>query len=118
MAKRTIHVLVDDIDGGEADETVKFALDGNQYEIDLSSKNAAKIRDVLAPFVAAGNKIGRGGLVVGGRAASARSRGGTRSDRDQNKAIREWAQAKGIKVSDRGRIKQDIVDRYHAEAGH
>jgi len=117
VAKRTIHVLVDDIDGGEAEETVKFALDGIQYEIDLSEKNAAKLRDALAPYVEAGTKMGRGGVVVGGRAAAARGRGGAVADRDQNKAIREWAQAKGIKVSDRGRIKQEIVDRFNAEAG-
>lgn len=117
MARRTIQVLTDDLDGGEAEETVKFGLDGVQYEIDLSSKNAAKIRDVLAPFVGAGRKVGRGGVVPGGRAAAARVRGGASADRDQNRAIREWAQGKGIKVSDRGRIKQEIVDRYHAEAG-
>jgi Lsr2 len=117
MARRTIQVLTDDLDGGEADETVKFGLDGTQYEIDLSKKNAGKMRDALAPFLAAGRKLGRGGVVVGGRAAVARVRGGAAADRDQNKAIREWAQAKGIKVSDRGRIKQEIVDRYHAEAG-
>ncbi|MBT8228074.1 MAG: Lsr2 family protein [Dactylosporangium sp.] len=117
MAKRTIHVLVDDIDGGDADETVKFALDGTQYEIDLSKNNAAKLREAFAPYLDAGTKIGRGGVVVGGRAASARGRGGASADRDQNKAIREWAQAKGIKVSDRGRIKQEIVDRFNAEAG-
>src|SRR6266511_3314748 len=108
MAMRTIHVLVDDLDGGDADETVKFALDGIQYEIDLSKKNAGKMRDALAPFVAGGTKIGRGAVLAGGRAAA---------DRDQNRAIREWAQSKGIPVSDRGRIKQEIVDRYHAEAG-
>jgi hypothetical protein len=117
VARRTIQVLTDDLDGGEAEETVKFGLDGVQYEIDLSSKNAAKIRDVLAPFVSASRKIGRGGVVPGGRAAAARGRGGAAADRDQNRAIREWAQAKGIKVSDRGRIKQEIVERYHAEAG-
>lgn len=117
MAKRTIHVLIDDIDGGDADETVKFALDGNQYEIDLSKKNAAKLREAFSAYVAAGTKVGRGGVVVGGRAASARGRGGAVADRDQNKAIREWAQGKGIQVSDRGRIKQEIVDRFNAEAG-
>ena len=118
MAKQTIHVLVDDLDGGEADETVKFALDGVQYEIDLSASNAAKLRDAVAPFVAAATKIGRGGVVATSRGReAARGRSVTRGDRDQNRAIREWAQAKGIDVSDRGRIKQDIVDRYHAEAG-
>ncbi|HLL68323.1 MAG TPA: Lsr2 family protein [Micromonosporaceae bacterium] len=116
MAKRTIHMLVDDLDGGDADETITFALDGTQYNIDLSKKNAAKLRDAVAKYVSAGTKVGR----VGGaptRVAGGSGRGSARSDRDQNRAIREWAQAKGIEMSDRGRIKQEIVERYQAEAG-
>lgn len=116
MARRVIHELLDDIDGTPADETVSFALDGVQYQIDLSKENAAKLREALAPYVAAGNRVGRSGGVVG-RERAARGRGSARSDRDQNRAVREWATAKGLEVSDRGRIKQDIVDRYHAEAG-
>ncbi|MFC0503861.1 Lsr2 dimerization domain-containing protein [Micromonospora costi] len=112
MAKQIIHKLVDDLDGGDADETVKFALDGVQYEIDLSSANAEKLRDVFAPYVAAGSKVGRGGVVVGGRAA--RGRGGATADREQNRAIREWAKKAGKDISDRGRIPQEIVDEYHA----
>ena len=121
MAKRTIHMLVDDIDGTEADETVRFGIDGIQYEIDLSKTNAEKMRGVLARYVEAGAKVGRAGAPAA-RTAPARGRGPAgrataTADRDQNRAIREWAQSKGIAVSDRGRIKQDIVDRYHAEAG-
>ncbi|MFY1634651.1 histone-like nucleoid-structuring protein Lsr2 [Solwaraspora sp. WMMB335] len=115
MAKQIIHKLVDDLDGGDADETVKFALDGVQYEIDLSAKNAEKLRHVFAPYVAAGTKIGRGGVVVGGRAA--RGRGGAAADREQNRAIRAWAKKEGKEISDRGRIPQEIVDEYHAKAG-
>ena len=115
VAKQIIHKLVDDLDGGDADETVKFALDGIQYEIDLSKKNAAKLRDVIAPYVASGSKVGRGGVVVGGRAA--RGRGGAAADREQNKAIRAWAKREGKEISDRGRIPQEIVDEYHAKAG-
>src|SRR5690348_11995832 len=117
MAKRTIHMLIDDIDGGEADETVRFAVDGVQYEIDLSKKNAAKMRNVLARYLEAGSKVGRVASTAVRAAASPRGRGPATVDRDQNRAIREWAQGKGIAVSDRGRIKQEIVDRYHAEAG-
>ena len=54
MAKQIIHKLVDDLDGGDADETVKFALDGIQYEIDLSEKNATKLRELFEPYVSAG----------------------------------------------------------------
>ncbi|MFE7872618.1 Lsr2 family protein, partial [Micromonospora humida] len=110
MAKQIIHKLVDDLDGGDADETVKFALDGVQYEIDLSNSNADKLRDVFAPYVAAGTRVGRGGVVVGGRAA--RGRGGATADREQNKAIRSWAKKNGKDISDRGRIPQEIVDEY------
>jgi hypothetical protein len=116
MAKRTIHMLVDDIDGGEADETVRFAVDGVGYEIDLSKKNATKMRNALAGYIEAGSKVGRAGAGTA-RATAVRGRGPATVDRDQNRAIREWAQSKGIAVSDRGRIKQEIVDRYHAEAG-
>ncbi|BCL14362.1 histone-like nucleoid-structuring protein Lsr2 [Micromonospora sagamiensis] len=116
MAKQIIHKLVDDLDGGDADETVKFALDGVQYEIDLSDKNAEKLRELFAPYVAAGSKVGRGGVVVGGRAA--RGRGGATADRAQNKAIRDWAKREGREISDRGRIPQEIVDEFHAKAGH
>ena len=113
MAKQIIHKLVDDLDGGDADETVKFALDGIQYEIDLSKKNAAKLREVIAPYLAAGSKVGRGGVVVGGRAA--RGRGGAAADREQNKAIREWAKKRGQghlrpgphTAGDRGRVPRE-----------
>jgi hypothetical protein len=113
VAKQIIHKLVDDIDGVDADETVKFALDGIQYEIDLSEKNAAKLREVFEPYLTHGTKVARGGVVVGGRAA--RGRGGATADREQNKAIREWAKKSGKEISDRGRIPQEIVDEFHAK---
>ncbi|GIJ30728.1 Lsr2 family protein [Micromonospora qiuiae] len=115
MAKQIIHRLVDDLDGGDADETVKFALDGVQYEIDLSSGNAGKLREVFGPYLAHGTKVGRGGVVVGGRAA--RGQGTASADREQNRAIRDWAKKAGKDISDRGRIPQEIVDEYHAKAG-
>jgi hypothetical protein len=114
MAKRTVQMLIDDIDGGDAVETVLFGVDGVQYEIDLSTVNAQRLRDAIEPFAEAAHRLAKGPVVLaGGRAA--RSKAST--DRDQNRAIREWAQSKGIAVSDRGRIKQDIVARYNAEAG-
>lgn len=115
VARREIVVLEDDLEGGEAAETVKFGLDGVSYEIDLNSKNAKKLRDALQPFVAVARREGRGAVVPGGR--TARRRGGAVSDREQNKAIREWARKAGKQVSDRGRIPQEIVDEYHAKAG-
>lgn len=112
MAKQTITKLIDDMDKGEADETVRFGLDGVQYEIDLSVKNATKLRSVLEPYVKAGSKLGRTG------AGPTRRRGNqTVTDRAQNKAIREWARSKRKKISDRGRIPEEIVAEYHASAG-
>ncbi|MFG2058537.1 Lsr2 family protein [Micromonospora sp. NPDC048930] len=127
MAKQIIHKLIDDLDGGDADETVRFALDGVQYEIDLSAANAGKLREVFAPYTANGTKVGRGDVFSGGRATRGVGGGGGRRaragaggtvDREQNKAIRAWAKKAGKDVSDRGRIPQEIVDEFHATAGH
>jgi hypothetical protein len=112
MAKQIIHRLIDDLDGKDADETIRFSLDGVGYEIDLSAKNAGKMRDAFAPYISAGQKIGRTG--VGGLANPKPTRG---ADREQNKAIREWAARNGKDISDRGRIPQEVVDEYHAKAG-
>jgi len=108
MALRTVTYLTDDLDGTDADETVKFALNGTEYEVDLSEKNAAALRDSLAKFVAAGRRVGK---------ATGRGRRSTPTNRQQNKAIRQWATAKGLEVSPRGRIPQEIVDEYHTRAG-
>ena len=116
MAKRVIQELIDDLDGKPADESVQFGLDGVQYAIDLSKKNAEKLRAALKPFISAGTKIGRG-AVVASRSGAGRGRVPVRGDRDQNRAIREWAVSAGYQVSDRGRIKQEIVEQYHATAG-
>jgi hypothetical protein len=116
MAKRVIHELIDDINGQPADESLTFGLDGVQYEIDLTAKNATKLRDALAPFVAGGTKLRRG-VAAAPRGRTVRARVTARPDREVNQAIRDWARSKNIEVSDRGRIKQEIVDRYHADAG-
>jgi hypothetical protein len=115
VAKETITKLIDDLDGGEAHETVKFALDGHSYEIDLSTKNATKLRNALTMYVDNGTRVsGRMGSAVG---RAGRVRGGAVAEREQNKAIRAWAVRKGLDVAPRGRIKQDVVDQYHREAG-
>jgi hypothetical protein len=114
VARHEMVVLEDDLDGGDAAETVKFALDGAWYEIDLNNKNAKKLRDSLARFVTSGRKVGRGGIAAG---PSSRSRVAATTDREQNKAIRAWAKKAGRDISDRGRIPQGIVDEFHAKAG-
>lgn len=115
MAKHTITRLIDDLDKGEADETVKFGLDGVQYEIDLSSKNAAKLRELLDPYVEKGRRLGK--VAVGAPARRRTAAAPASTDRAQNKAIREWAKSKNKKISDRGRIPEEIVAEYHATAG-
>ena len=117
MAQKVQVLLVDDLDGGEATETVGFALDGTSYEIDLSQKNAEELRDAFAKYVGAARKAGRSGPSSGGRSSSGRSRGGsTGMDRDQAAAIRSWAKKQGLKVSDRGRIPASIIDQFNQSA--
>jgi len=116
MAQKVQVLLVDDLDGGEAEETVSFAVDGSSYEIDLSQKNAEELRDAFAKYVGAARKAGRSSG-SGGRSSSAgRSRGSAAMDRDQAAAIRSWAKKQGLKVSDRGRIPASIIDQYNQSA--
>jgi hypothetical protein len=112
MAQKIQILLVDDLDGGGADETVSFALDGANYEIDLSTGNAAALRETLAPYVGHARRASRG---PGRSATTSRpNKGGVRADREQTQAIREWARNNGHKVSDRGRIPASVVDAYNA----
>jgi hypothetical protein len=105
MAQKITVALEDDVDGGPADETVRFAIGGVDYEIDLSRKNAAAFRRELAPFVGHARKVGRGPRRRPGRSAASRDRSGS---------IRAWAKAQGIAVSDRGRIPASVVEQYEA----
>jgi hypothetical protein len=110
MAKQVITMLIDDLDGGEADRTVEFGLDGVNYTIDLSEKNAGKLRKALDPYLNAGVRVGRspnGG--IGRRSAVAAN---ARTTRDENQAIREWANKNGHSISGRGRIPVHIVEAY------
>jgi hypothetical protein len=110
MAKKVTVTLVDDFDGeGAADETVEFALDGVSYEIDLTSKNAAKLRNDLKSWVEAGRRVG--GRRRGRSAGSGRGRASI--DREQSAAIRDWARRNGHNVSTRGRIPADVIDAFH-----
>ena len=111
MVQRTILVLEDDVDGGDAAETVAFALDGVSYEIDLNAGNAGKLRDDLAVWVGHARKTG--GRSRGGSNAGANGRR-SRSKRSHGADIRAWAQDQGLKVSERGRVSKDIVEAYEA----
>ena len=112
MAQKIQVLLVDDLDGGTATETVAFGLDGSGYEIDLSAENAGKLREVLSEYVGHARRASRGPArsAAPGRPA----RGTARIDREQTQAIREWARKNGHKVSERGRIPGSIVEAYNA----
>jgi hypothetical protein len=105
MAQKVQVILVDDLDGGSADETVSFALDGVAYEIDLSDKNAAAFRDSFAQYVGLARRVG--GRAAAGRGTSRRKGGDNRTAQ-----IREWARSNGHKVNERGRIPATVVEAY------
>lgn len=109
MAQRVQVMLIDDVDGSEGAETVTFALDGVTYEIDLSEKNAAAMRDAFSSWVGHGRRVSGRATPSGrgGRKAAASS--GTDSS-----AVREWARANGMTVSERGRISASVMEAYSA----
>ncbi|WP_299556575.1 histone-like nucleoid-structuring protein Lsr2 [uncultured Mycolicibacterium sp.] len=114
MAKKVTVTLIDDFDGeGPADETVEFGLDGVTYEIDLSAKNAAKLRADLKQWVEKSRRVG-GRRRTGAGRSTGPGRGRAAIDREQSAAIREWARRNGHNVSSRGRIPADIIEAFHA----
>jgi Lsr2 len=111
---RTVRVhLIDDLDESEAAETVVFAVDGADYEIDLNAAHAEDLRRVAAPYIVAGRRVPRG-AAVGAR--SARRSGVPASGNNRNQSIREWAGRTGIQVSPRGRIPADVIERFEKDA--
>jgi nucleoid-associated protein Lsr2 len=109
VAKHRTVILVDDLDGSEATEQVRFALDGRSYEIDLSAENSAILREALAPYISAARRRS-------GRRSSYTSAAPARpaSDREHNQSIREWAATQGMKISERGRIPSTVLEAYRA----
>ena len=111
MAQRIVVQYVDDLDGTPLSDgaggTVSFGLDGTSYEVDLSNANAERLRSALAEFVAVSRK-------VGGRTGSRRSSGARSSSSVNAAAVREWARAQGIQVSERGRVSADVIESYNA----
>ena len=108
MAQITQVKLVDDLDGGEAAESVAFSLDGRFYEIDLSDQHAAALRDAFAPFISSARRAGNGSKVASRQRMSMRA-GRSRED---TAAVREWAHANGLEVSARGRISTAVLEAY------
>lgn len=107
MAQKVNIVLVDDLDGTEATETVTFGLDGTTYEIDLNDANAAALREAMSGYVGHARKV-----TGGGRRGRKSSGGGSSSS--NTKDVREWAKAQGMEVSERGRISADVQQAYDA----
>ncbi|MFJ8011560.1 Lsr2 family protein [Streptomyces sp. NPDC096339] len=113
MAQKVQVLLVDDLDGGEADETVTFALDGKTYEIDLTTANAEKLRGLLDPYT-------KGGRRTGGRATAARGAKGRASattGQPDTALIRAWAKENNYNVNDRGRVPAEIREAYEKANG-
>jgi len=115
MARKVEVRLIDDVDGGPADESVSFGLDGATYDIDLSAKHAKELRGALEKFIQVAQRSGTARVATA--RVGIRSRGAAKVDGQQNQAIREWAQRKGLTVAPRGRISQSIMEQYQADAG-
>lgn len=108
MAQKVQVILTDDIDGGEADETVQFTLDGISYEIDLSEANAEALREHLAPYVEAARRTGG----RSSRRSGQKSRATT--ERVDMSNLRAWAREHGYQISDRGRVSSEVRAAYEA----
>ena len=106
MAQKVNIVLVDDLDGSEASETVTFGLDGSTYEIDLNDANASSLREALSGYVGHARKVTGGGRRTRKSSAS--------SSASHTKDVREWAKSQGMDVSERGRISADVQQAYDA----
>ena len=112
MAQTVITRLIDDLDGSEATETVTFGLDGEEYEIDLSAKNAAALRKAVDRYRGAARSISTGRS----SAAARRSRGkGSRGRGEMDpRVVRAWAAENGFEISSRGRIPSEVLEQYKA----
>ncbi|WP_410655241.1 histone-like nucleoid-structuring protein Lsr2 [Amycolatopsis sp. lyj-112] len=114
MAQKVSVEIIDDLDGGEATQTVPFGLDGVQYEIDLSDENAQALRDELERYVEAGTRTGGRKLRVAAGQSTANGSGGatTSADRDRNQQVRAWASENGYAIAERGRIPNEIYEAF------
>ena len=110
MAQRITTLFIDDIDGGEAEGTVHFGLDGSEYEIDLNAKHSEELRNALANYVSHARK-------VGGTARRGTARASRRSSTVDTVAVRTWAREQGIDIKERGRVPANIVEQYRAATG-
>jgi hypothetical protein len=106
MAQQIQTLFIDDIDGGEADGTVRFSLDGTEYEIDLNAKHTEELRSTLKSYIEHSRKVGGSGR----RATTGRS--GRRASTVETGAVRTWARQNGYDIKDRGRVPAGLVAKY------
>jgi hypothetical protein len=114
VAQKIQTLFIDDIDGGAAEGTVRFALDGTEYEIDLNAKHTEELRSALGKYVTHARKVG-GSARRAGRTAGRASRGAGSSLNTTE--IRNWAREQGYDIKDRGRVPADLVAKYQAATG-
>jgi hypothetical protein len=114
MAQKVQTLLIDDLDGGEAEGTVRFGLDGTEYEIDLNAQHAEELRKALARYVSAGRRSPGSAVRRPGRSGRRAASGGEPNPT----AVREWAKSQGIDVKDRGRVPAELVVKFKAAAGN
>jgi nucleoid-associated protein Lsr2 len=107
MAQKVQALYVDDLDGSDAEGTVRFALDGAQYEIDLNAVHASELRGALAPYLEAGRKVPSPGRRAG------RKRGKAAVDSSE---VRDWAKTNGLEVKSRGRVPADVMAKFRTAA--
>ena len=110
MAQKVQTVFIDDLDGTEADGTVRFSLDGTEYEIDLNADHTQQLREALAPYVGAGRRAS------GSTRRPAHSGRRPQTSEPNTTEVREWAKAQGIDVKDRGRIPAELLAKFKAAA--
>jgi hypothetical protein len=111
MTQKVQTLYVDDLDGSDAEGTVRFGLDGTQYEIDLNAVHAGELRGALAPYLEAGRKIPNPA-----RRAS-RKRGKATAKGVNSNEVRDWAKTNGLEVKSRGRVPADVMAKFRAAAG-
>jgi hypothetical protein len=113
MAQKVQTLFIDDIDGGEAEGTIRFALDGTEYEIDLSTKHSEELRSAIEKYVGHARKVGG----TARRAGRPAGRAGRANPALNTTEIRNWARENGYDIKDRGRVPADLVAKYQAATG-
>jgi hypothetical protein len=110
MAQKIQTLFIDDIDGGEAAGTVRFSLDGSDFEIDLSTKHSDDLRSTLKTYIDHARKVSSSARRPGGRSVR-------KPSTVDNVAVRTWARENGYDIKDRGRVPADLVAKYRAATG-